>query len=300
MTDYQVAIIGGGPAGLAAALTLSRSMIKGLLLDAPTPARNAASPNVGAFPARDMTAPGDFRAKVAEEIDGYGFVDRRAAAVTSISRQGENEFALNADDGSAVTADRLLLATGMIDVFPAINGLTERWGQSIVNCPFCQGFEHRDRPWGILVHRPEILDAAEVYLNWTRDLVMFIDPQIAMSDDRRLQLERLGVRFFFGTVGSLEGVDGYLSKVVMTDGVAVDREILLVWPWQTQCALVTSLGPALTEGGYVRIDEGYRTDLPGVYAAGDLVYGGHQNTNTAIHMGNMAAATIVFDICQGG
>ena len=86
----------------------------------------------------------------------------------------------------------------------------------------------------------------------------------------------------------------------MADGSSIDREILLVWPHRVQCDLVGSLELPLTDDGYVRIDEGYRTDMPGIYAAGDLVYGGHQNTNTAIHMGNMAAASIVFDICKSG
>lgn len=300
MSEHQVAIMGGGPAGLAAALTLSRSMIRTVLIDSEAPPRNAASPHIGALPAADMIAPEEFRNTVAGEIDRYGFVERRNSAVAAISEQDTGTFSITTSDGLVTTAGRILMATGMIDVFPEIEGLNERWGKSVINCPFCQGFEHRDRPWGIYVHRPEILDAAEIYLNWTKDLVMFIGPEIQASDGRRQQLEGLGVKLVFESVTGLQGDGPDLSSVQMADGSSIDRDVLLVWPHQVQSDLVGSLGLPLTDEGYVIIDEGYRTGMQGIYAAGDLVYGGHQNTNTAIHMGNMAAASMVFDICKSG
>ena len=300
MSEYQVAVIGGGPAGLAAALTLSRSMIKTVLIDSEAPPRNAASPHIGALPAADMIAPQEFRNKVAGEIDRYGFVERHKSAVAAISGKDTGTFSITTSDGLVATAGKVLMATGMIDVFPEIDGLTDRWGKSVINCPFCQGFEHRDRAWGIYVHRPEILDAAEIYLNWTNELVMFIVGEVELPDNRRQQLESLGVKLAFGSVIGLEGDGPDLSSVQMADGSSIEREILLVWPHQVQSDLVGSLGLPLTDDGYVRIDEGYRTGMPGIYAAGDLVYGGHQNTNTAIHMGNMAAASMVFDICKSG
>ena len=126
----------------------------------------------------------------------------------------------------------------MIDVFPDIQGLPQRWGNSVINCPFCQGFEHRGRPWGILVHRSEILDAAEVYLSWTRDLVLFIAPEIVLPDERRLQLERTGMKFVFGTIASLEGAGGELSRIIVAEDASQDRESLLIWPCQIQCDVV--------------------------------------------------------------
>ena len=163
-----------------------------------------------------------------------------------------------------------------------------------------QGFEHRDRPWGIYVHRPEILAAAEVYRNWTSDLIMFVAPNIEVTPERASSIEALGVKLVRGEVRALEGPGGELTHVVMVGGSRFAREILLVWPHQTQCDLVRMLGLALDDDGFVSVDEGYHTQMPGLYAAGDLTYGGHQNTNTAIHMGNMAAASIVFDLCRAG
>lgn len=297
MTDYQVAIIGGGPAGLSAALTLSRSMMRTIIFDSPLPPRNDAARHVGGFPGMDMASPTQVRERIAEEIKGYGYAQIKSAEISSAKPDG-NGFSLSTQGGSRFHAERLLLTTGMVDIFPPIAGLNRLWGTSVINCPFCQGYEFEGRPWGVYVHRPEILAAAEVYRNWTRDIVLFVDPRIEVPAERAREIEALDIRIVNGSIEALQSSQGALSQVVLRDGKKVDREVLLVWPRQKQCDLVESLDLPLREGGYVEIDECYRTGRKGIYAAGDLTYGGHQNANTAIHMGNMAAAWLVFDLCQ--
>ncbi|MEX3011810.1 NAD(P)/FAD-dependent oxidoreductase [Hoeflea sp. TYP-13] len=297
MTEYQVAIIGGGPAGLAAALTLSRSMMRTIVFDSPLPPRNDASSHVGAFPGMDMAAPKDIRETVTAQISKYGYTDMKSAEIASVSADEEG-FALKTQGGSSFRARRLLLTTGMIDIFPKIAGISNRWGTSVINCPFCQGFELKNRPWGIYVHRPEILSAAEVYRNWTSDLVMFVEPTINVPQDRADAITALGIELIASGAEALEGPGNSLTEVVLRDGRRVPREVLLIWPHQTQGDLVKTLDLPLCEDGYVEIDECYRTGMAGIYAAGDLTYGGHQSTTTAIHMGNRAATWMVFDLCQ--
>ncbi len=300
MTDFQVAVVGGGPAGLAATLTLSRSMIQTVLFDDPRPPRNHASPDISAFPGLDRISPTEFRAIAAREIDRYGYAARRSAAVATIGKTETGAFRIDVTGGETVTAERILLATGMIDLFPEIEGLEDLWGRSVVNCPFCQGFEWKDRAWGIFVHRPEILAAAEIYRNWTDDLILFVGSEIEWPEGRRQALDSLGIQVVDETVASLLGDNGTLSHVVTESGKEVERDVLLIWPKQTQCNLVKSLSLPLDETGNVRIDDQFKTPLEGIFAAGDLVYAGHQNVNTAIHMGNMAAANIVFELCMNG
>ena len=296
MADYQVAIVGGGPAGLAAALTLSRSLIRTIVVDSPLPSRNAASPHVAAYPAMDMAPPQEIRETFTRDIAKYGFADIKSAEITEISGGGRRDFKLVTRGGSTFTARRILVTTGMVDVFPVIAGLNDRWATSVINCPFCQGFEHRNRAWSVYVHRPEILAAAEVYRNWTNFLTLIVEPSIEVSDERARAIRRLGIELVRGTVDTLRGHGRNLSDIVLRDGQVVASQVLLVWPKQKQTDLVKSLGLALDDGGYVVVDNNYRTRTDGIYAAGDLVYGGHQNTNTAIHMGNMAAAWMVFDV----
>lgn len=297
MAEYEVAIIGGGPAGLAAALTLSRSMMRTIVFDSPIPARNAASPHVGAFPSMDMAKPEDIRESIAANIRPYGYADLKSAEIAEIFEE-DDEFVLSTQGGSSYRARRLLMTTGMVDLYPNIEGLKKYWGTSVINCPFCHGYEVRNQSWGIYVHRPEILAAAEIYHNWTDDLVMFIEPGIDVPPERAEAIEALGIRLIPGRIETLEGDGEKLTQIVLRSGRRVPRDILLVWPHQAQGELVKSLDLPLSEDGYVKIDECYRTGRRGIFAAGDLTYGGHQNTNTAIHMGNMAAAWLVFDLCQ--
>ena len=296
MADYQVAIVGGGPAGLAAALTLSRSLIRSIVIDSPLPPRNGASPHVGAYPAMDMAAPHEIRDAMAEDIAKYGFADRKSAEITEISGNARQDFKLSTRGGSTFTARRILLTTGMVDDFPTIAGLNGRWASSVINCPFCQGFEHRNKAWSVYVHRPEILAAAEVYRNWTNFLTLIVNPSIEVSQERARTIKSLGIEMISGTVDTLRGQGNNLSEIILHDGRMVASQVLLVWPRQSQTDLVRSMGIALGKDGYVVVDNTYRTGTGGIYAAGDLTYGGHQNTNTAIHMGNMAAAWMVFDL----
>lgn len=298
MAEYEVAIIGGGPAGLAAALTLSRSMIRTIIFDSPLPPRNEASPHVGAYPGMDMASPKAVRQAISDQIDNYGYADIKSAEIASISGDHETGFRLTTQGGSSYGANRVLLTTGMVDVFPMIAGIKDRWGTSVINCPFCQGYELRDRPWAIYVHRPELIAAAEVYRNWTRDLIMIVEPTINVPEDRARAIQSLGIKLVAGTVQTLQGPGGALSEIVLRDGRRIPRQVLLVWPRQVQGDLVGKLGLELCDDGYVNIDASYKTARTGIYAAGDLTYGGHQNTNTAIHMGNMAAAWMVFDLCH--
>lgn len=298
MERTQVAIIGGGPAGLAAALTLSRSMIASIVFDAPTPPRNAASPFVAALPGFDKRAPGDVRKAMREDIGGYLYARIEETGIAGI-RIGSDGLALVRDDGSSVMADKVLLATGMADILPDLSGLENCWGRSVINCPFCHGIEWKNARWGIYAHRPEVLDAAEIYRNWTKNLTWFVAPELSLSLARRRQFTDLGANIVDGLPSRLHSENGDLRHAELADGKMVALDCLLVFPHQRQTGLVETLGVSMTEAGYVIVDDGFRTSEPNIYAAGDLTYPGHQNTPTALHMGNMAAACIVMDHCFG-
>ncbi|MES0882236.1 NAD(P)/FAD-dependent oxidoreductase [Roseibium sp. SCP14] len=294
--DTQVAIIGGGPSGLAAALTLSRSMFKTTVLNTVKPPRNAASPIVAALPALDHRVPAEVRAEMRRDILSYPFARFLDEDVIDVQQRG-GDFIVRLGDGSQLTAQVVLLATGMQDTLPSLVGLEECWGRSIINCPFCHGYEWKDQKWGIYAHRPEVIDAAEIYRNWTSDITYFLDPSISVHEERRQQLSGMGMTLVSDLPTKVLIENETLSGVELPDGNRFDLECMLIFPHQKQVDLVSRLDVSLTETGYIAIDEGFRTTVPGIYAAGDMTYGGHQNTPTAIHMGNMAAATIVMDAC---
>jgi len=294
--DTQVAIIGAGPAGLAAALTLSRSMMKTIVFDAGTPPRNASSPFVGALPGFDKKPPVDVRQAIRRDIKSYPYARFEDAEITGLQRQ-DGCFQLTLTDGSILTAEIVVLATGMTDCLPDLEGLGACWGRSIINCPFCHGIEWHGQRWGIYANRPEVVDAAEIYRHWTDQLTYFLAPEISVSEERLAQIRQLGARIEHGLPKRVHHKDGNLIEVEMPDGKSVELDCLLVFPNQRLPELVSNLGASLTDAGYVAVDDGFRTSEAGLYAAGDLVYAGHQNTPTALHMGNMAAASIVMDYC---
>ncbi|MBG6163866.1 thioredoxin reductase [Labrenzia sp. EL_195] len=294
--DTQVAIVGAGPAGLAAALTLSRSMIKSIVFDKNTPPRNASSPFIAALPGFDRNTPADVRDTIHRDIVSYPYAHFEQTGITGIRREADG-FTLSRDDGSLLTAEFVLLSTGMVDLLPELGGIEECWGRSVINCPFCHGIEWHNKRWGIYAHRQDVIDAAEVYRNWSDDLHYFIGPDIFVTPERSEQVSRLSTAIYHELPINLRAENGALTHIEMPGGETIDLDCLLIFPFQQQTGLVTSLDISMTDAGYVDVDAGFRTSVRGLYAAGDLVYPGHQNTPTALHMGNLAAATIVMDYC---
>ena len=298
MKEPLVAVIGGGPAGLAAALTLSRAVTPSIVLDAAVPYRNRDSPGIGAVLGRDGVMPEDLRGLGRQEIEAYGYARFDDDTVVSLQGDADAGFTVTTAAGARHGVRSVLLACGMVDIFPDIDGLSSFWGASIINCPFCHGFELRQRPWGIYVHRPEMLDAAEIYRTWTDDLIFFLEPGQAPSAQREAELKAQGFGLERRRIHRFVGDDGGLSGVELEDGAHVAREGFVMWPRQRHTDLVAGLGLDKDDRGCVVVDESFRTSRPGLYAAGDLLYQGHQNVNTAMHMGNLAAATIVMDLAM--
>ncbi|MEO1089459.1 MAG: NAD(P)/FAD-dependent oxidoreductase [Pseudomonadota bacterium] len=295
----HVAIVGAGPAGLSAALTLARSLQPTIVFNSRHSARNTASPGFGGLLGRELATSEDLRGIALGEIERYGSVRFHESDVVRIGREATGGFTLVAADGAAARAERILLACGMVDLMPPIRRLDDFWGTSVINCPFCHGFELHGRPWGVIVNRIQMLDVAAVYTTWTDDLLLFVAPDVPLDADRQAQLEAQAIRTERRPVRGLVGDGTNLRGIELADGEVIERQALVLWPFQKQADVVATMGVPLDEQGYVIVDDGYRTQRSGIYAAGDLIYAGHQNVNTAIHMGALAAAAMVLDRSLG-
>jgi thioredoxin reductase len=300
MSTYRAAVVGAGPAGLAAALTLARSMQPTLVVDPGSPARNAASPGVGGLLGRDLVEPAELKRSGVEEIGRYGLVAFLRQSVALIESRPSGRFTLTTGEGTIAEAATVLLACGMIDELPPFEGIERFWGRSVINCPFCHGIELADRTWSVFVNRREILDVAEIYRMWTDDLTLLLDDGIEVEPEREAELGAKGIRLERRAVRRLFGEGARLAQIELEDGTALDCDALVVWPRQRHTDLVARLGLSRSHDGGVVVDEGYRTEVAGLYAAGDLLYAGHQNVNTALHMGNLAATSMVLDLAKRG
>lgn len=264
---YDVVIVGGGPAGLSAALMLGRAR-KNVLVCEAGPPRNAAAEHIHGFVTRDGTPPSEFRRIGREQLRPYSSVEVRDGRVEAIERQ-DGLFAVRMASGSVLTR-RVLLCTGLVDELPPIPGYRDLWGKSLFQCPYCHGWEVRDRAFGYLASEAQRLEWALLLKGWTKDLIVFTNAAFAVPAEVREKLERGGVSIEERRIIGLRSDGEGLAAVQFEGGSEVPRDVLFVHPRQRQTALVTSLGLALDEQGFVRIDAQHQTSVAGIHAAGDL------------------------------
>jgi len=265
---FDAVIVGGGPAGLEAALALGRGRRRVLLCDAGPP-RNAAAVEVHGFVTRDGTPPAEFRRIAREQLRPYRNVEVRDRRVEAIDG-ARGAFEVRLDDGSTVAARRILLATGMIDELPDLPGYAELWGRSIFQCPYCHGWEVRDQAFGFLAPSPETLGFGLLLRGWTDRVTVLTDGRFEVPDDARTSLTHGGVALDERRLARLVGVD-HLERIDFETGDPLPLDVLFTRPSQRQVPLVSALGLALDEQGYVEIDPWMNvTSVPGIYAGGAL------------------------------
>lgn len=268
---YDVVIAGGGPAGLAAALTLGRSRKRVLLCDA-GPRRNAAAVLLHNFVTRDGITPAEFRRIGRQQLEPYATVETREARIEEV-RGTRGSFDVRLSTGS-VKARRILLCTGMVDELPEIEGLGSLWGKSIFICPYCHAWEVQNRRFAYLATSLEKIDFALLLRGWTSDVIVLTRGRLNVPDDVRARLKAGGVQVDDRPIARLvPASDGLeMERIEFTDGSSIERDVLFLHPPQHQIEIVTSLGLALDAAGYVQLDPvTSETSVPGVYAAGDLL-----------------------------
>jgi thioredoxin reductase len=266
--DHQVVIVGGGPAAHNAALALGRARKRVLLCDEGKP-RNRVSAHSHTFFTRDGTPPAELRRIALEQLRTYDTVTVREDRVTGVQPEGDG-FRVSLADGNAVTARFVLLAVGMVDRFPDVTGFEPLWGDTVIHCPYCHGWEVRDLPWAVYVDAELPLPRLINLRSWSDDVLVIVRSGFSLPDEARQELEARGLRVETGTLRALHAENGKLASVELEDGRRIPRRALLYAPQQEQTPLVQGLGLELDEMGYVVTDELGQTSVPGLFAAGDL------------------------------
>ncbi|MGY6019199.1 NAD(P)/FAD-dependent oxidoreductase [Streptomyces spinosirectus] len=303
MTDtYEVIVVGGGAAGLSAALVLGRARRRTLVVDAGEP-RNAPAAHMQGFLSRDGMAPAEFLAVGREEIARYGVELVRDRAVDATRDGDGGDFAVTLAGGRTVHARALVIATGLKDELPDVPGVAERFGRDVLHCPYCHGWEVRDQPFGVLATTPMSVHQALMVSQWSKDVTFFLHEvaEEELSDDDLRRLAAAGVKVVPGEVAGLVVVDDRLTGVRLAagtpsgGGTTHDRSVLFVAPRAVpQNDLLVRLGAELSEtpfGAYPVIDERGLTTVPGVWAAGNASGFAEQVINAASR-GYRAGATI--------
>ncbi|MFH9012227.1 NAD(P)/FAD-dependent oxidoreductase [Streptomyces sp. NPDC017943] len=298
MTEkYAVVVVGGGAAGLSAALVLGRARIRTLVVDAGEP-RNAPAAHMQGYLSRDGMPPAEFLAAGRAEVTGYG-VELVRDRVVEVGR--DEDFTVVLANGRSVRARRLVVATGLEDELPDVPGVAERFGRDVLHCPFCHGWEVRDQPFGVLATSPASVHQALMVSQWSKDVRFFLH-RVAEEELSDVDLRRLaaaGVDVVPAEVAGLVVEDDRLTGVRLADGTVHARSVLFAAPRPVpRTGLLERLGAELHEtpfGAYPVVDATGLTTVPGVWAAGNAIGFAEQVVHAASG-GYRAASAIVGDL----
>lgn len=292
------AIIGGGPAGLNAALVLGRARREVILFDDNRP-RNAVTHESHGFITRDGIHPAEFRAIGQQELSKYPSVETRAVRIVSATRL-ESGFSLLTAEGEKFEARTILLATGLRETLPDIAGIHDYYGKSLFNCPFCDGWELRDQPLVVIVenemgasHVPQLL------YNWSHDIVLCTNGHHVLGSAQKELLHKHSIQIIEEKISALQGSAGLLKRVVFADGQEIERTGgLVAVDWSQATSLGQDLGCEINNLKCIVVDELGRTTVKGVYAAGDTVSAMASQLIHAASSGSRAASCIIMDFTQ--
>jgi thioredoxin reductase len=298
--EIDIAILGGGPAGLQAALVLSRTRKKIIVFDTPEPPRNTASHGVHNFLGLDGLLPMDIRKIAWKQIDKYNSAELRKEKIINVIKEKDEKFVITSDNERSIRAQKVILAVGYYDVYPDIPGFIECWGDTIISCPFCDGYENRDRIWGIVVNSKMQLDLfPKMMQNWTSKIEIFISPHIKIESSYPNELSKLNISVYRGRIIKVNHTGTKVESVSLESGENIPVDTLLwipqVKPIQLIQRLIENFGLELNEQGYIKTDEKLRTNVKGLYAAGDVKGSSPIGALAAAYNGGIAATSIVHE-----
>lgn len=277
---YDVAIIGGGPAGLQAALILARTRKHVIVFDAPEPPRNAASHGVHNFVGLDGLTPTQIREQAWRQIELYNSAELRSERVADVQQGAGNGFTVTGKSGIAITARHVILALGYRDVYPDIPGFAACWGDTIIACPYCDGYENRDRVWGLvaaseqmLAHLPHIYQL-QFYRNWTEHTKLILASQFQIDEALRTILTVQGIMVHQGDIMEIHHTAGKAEAVTLNTGEHVEVGTLWWRPDEVTQPLtekvIANFGLELDEQNYIKTDAQHQTAVEGLWAVGDV------------------------------
>ena len=286
--EYDVVVVGAGAAGLSAALVLARARRRVAVVDAGEP-RNAPAAHMQGFLSRDGMRPAALLEVGRAEVAGYG-----AALIDARVEHVDPGFTVRLVGGAALGARRLVVATGLRDELPGIPGVAERWGRDVLHCPYCHGYEFRDRPMGVLGTSPGAVHQALLLRQWSDDVVLFVHT-LELDEEEHERLTARGVRLVDGEIKRVVAENDGVRGVELADGRMVPRRVVFLFPRMVpHDTLLTALGCAV-EDRRVVTDRTGRTTVPGVWAVGNVADPRAQVV-TAAGMGSAAAIAVNADL----
>jgi thioredoxin reductase len=287
---YDVIIVGGSYAGLSAALALGRAIRKVLVIDSGKPC-NQQTPHSHNFLTQDGNTPSGIAALGKLEVERYPTIEFLDDVVTHVSGEN-NDFEIFTISGQCLKAKKLIFSTGVKDLMPEIPGFTSCWGVSVIHCPYCHGYEFRDQVTGILANGDTAFDMALMIHNWTKELTVFTNGKSELNNEQIQRLAAKGIEVIEHGFQEIVHSDGYLNRILFTDGSSkVINALYARPPFEQHCSVPKQIGCELDASGYIKVDDFQKTSIAGVFAAGDNT-SRFRSVSVAVAAGGKAGAFV--------
>ncbi|TDE15485.1 NAD(P)/FAD-dependent oxidoreductase [Dyadobacter psychrotolerans] len=295
---FDVIIIGGSYAGLAAAMSLGRAIRKVLIIDSGKPC-NIQTPYSHNHLTQDGSTPAEIAAIAVKQVLAYPTVKLKQGFAVSVSGKN-NKFEVFTETGEQYAAKKIIFTTGIRDLKPAIPGFSECWGISIIHCPYCHGYEYRDEPTGIFVNGEGAFEFARLIKNWTQKVTILTNGAATFEETTRQKIYEIGVEIIEKQVKTFDHKNGLLENIHFTDESAFALNVMYARvPFEQHSQIPLNLGCEFNELGYIKIDDFQKTNLPGIYAAGDNT-SMMRSVSGAIAAGSKAGAMINLELIHEG
>lgn len=266
--QYDVIIVGGSYAGLAAAMALGRALRHVLVIDSGQPC-NKQTPHSHNFLTNDGKTPNEIMTLAKEQVQAY----RCATLLNGTVKNGvrtANGFEVQLESGERFTGKKIVFATGIKDTLPGIPGFAECWGISVLHCPYCHGFEVRHQKTGILANGDLAFELSSLISNWTDDLTLYTNGVATLTGEQLQKIRKHSIEIVEDEIERIVHNNGYIQKVVFKNGSTATLSALYArLPFVQHSDIPEKLGCQITPEGYIKIDPGQQTSVPGVFACGD-------------------------------
>lgn len=265
---FDVIIVGGSYAGLSAAMTLGRSLRNVLIIDSGNPC-NKQTPYSHNFITNDGQKPKEINQKAKKQVLKYDTVKFYSGLVTSVETVN-NEFEIVTQSKDLFKAKKVLFATGITDVFPNIKGFSECWGISVLHCPYCHGYEVKQKNIGLIANGDAGFDLVKLITNWSSNLTLFTNGKSTLNEQQIDTIKKLKIEVIEKEIETLHQTDGIVKSLKFIDGTEKSLEAIFARiGFKQHCNIPKEMGCELTDQGHIKVDDFHRTTVKGVYAAGD-------------------------------
>lgn len=287
---FDVIIIGGSYSGLAAAMSLGRSLRQVLVIDSGKPG-NAQTPHSHNFLTRDGETPQAIASIAREQVEHYKTIQFYSGLAIR-ARKTDSGFEVSTENGEVFSSKKLLFATGVRDIFPAIPGFSESWGISVIHCPYCHGYEVRGEATGVLANGDMAYEFTKVVYNLTRKLTILTNGKSTMTEQQTNHLESRGIKIVETEIRELKQSGGILESVLFKDESVLPLKALYAKiPFEQHSDIPGKLGCVFNDQGFLQVDAFQKTSIPGVFASGDSVTPMRSVAN-AVASGTLAGAML--------